>query len=261
MADHQGAEALIRAAEVLEREARGLFDCHTSRGRWAGDYADAKADHDEMLALAGMLRAWNRRPAPAAEPAAWISDDGRAISHEQKARAERDGGASASSVKPYQHPCYRADHLADANKMVAAGWDGLPEPSGVIIVGTQALRAFTADQMRQAIRDALAAAKVPQWLPIEQAPRDGTNVLLVNFKGNIASGLWQGRPGIDEGWWLRGGSEPDVFFNSNHGPSFWMPQPARPSEEEQNQATRRYIATARALSDKAAPGGGEEKAC
>ncbi|BBP95920.1 hypothetical protein BSFA1_10490 [Burkholderia sp. SFA1] len=34
--------------------------------------------------------------------AAWMTEDGRVISAEQKAGAERDGGASASSVQPYR---------------------------------------------------------------------------------------------------------------------------------------------------------------
>lgn len=66
------------------------------------------------------------------------------------------------------------------------------------------------------------------WQPIESAPRDGTNILLLNVKGNIASGLWQGT-GIHQGWWLRGGNCPDTFFNGHHGPTNWMALPALPT--------------------------------
>lgn len=141
MADHQGAEALMRAAEVLEREARGLKHsfCCAHSGKWSPDESGARQDHDEMLALAKTLRAWNRRPAPA--------------------------------------------HLVDANKMVAAGGDGLPElpeqvarvywtlhdgphvgwhsykaMNAAILEGYQPEKPlFTADQMRQYYLDALAA--------------------------------------------------------------------------------------------------------
>ena len=65
------------------------------------------------------------------------------------------------------------------------------------------------------------------WQPIETAPKDGTNVLLVNRKGNMATGLWRGR-GVMAGWWLRGGNGPNVFFNDHHGPTHWMPLPAPP---------------------------------
>ncbi len=68
-----------------------------------------------------------------------------------------------------------------------------------------------------------------KWHPIETAPKDGTNVLLVNRKSNIAAGLWQGQ-GERAGWWLRGGNEPNVFFNNHHGPTHWMPLPPLPSE-------------------------------
>jgi hypothetical protein len=68
----------------------------------------------------------------------------------------------------------------------------------------------------------------PEWLPIETAPMDGTNVLLVNRKGHMACGLW--RDGIlGRGWFLRGGNEPNVFFNDHHGPTHWMPLPEAPA--------------------------------
>lgn len=71
-----------------------------------------------------------------------------------------------------------------------------------------------------------------QWQPMETAPKDGTNILLLNDKGNMATALWQGE-GAMEGWWLRGnsGHRPDVFFNGHRAPTHWMPLPARPGEE------------------------------
>ena len=76
---------------------------------------------------------------------------------------------------------------------------------------------------------AQATAKVQQWQPIETAPKDGTNILLVNRAGNVATGLWQGN-GEYEGWWLRGGNRPNTFFNHHYGPSYWMPLPEPPTE-------------------------------
>lgn len=67
----------------------------------------------------------------------------------------------------------------------------------------------------------------PGWQPIETAPKDGTNILLFNDKGNMATALWQGT-GPMEGWWLRGGNKPDYFFNGHRSPTHWMPLPAAP---------------------------------
>jgi hypothetical protein len=67
------------------------------------------------------------------------------------------------------------------------------------------------------------------WQPIETAPKDGTNVLLITRKGNMATGLWQGS-GPSEGWWLRGSAEPNCFFNGHYGPTHWMQLPQAPKE-------------------------------
>ena len=65
------------------------------------------------------------------------------------------------------------------------------------------------------------------WQPIETAPKDGTNILLVNRRGLMATGLWMA--GIrGRGWFLRGGTKPDTFFNDHHGPTHWMPLPPPP---------------------------------
>lgn len=91
-------------------------------------------------------------------------------------------------------------------------------------IGSPALPKFT-----QLIT--LAVAKEREecgWQPIETAPKDGTNVLLINRKGNQAAGLWMNSL-LGVGWYLRGGNQPDTFFNDHHGPTHWMPLPPPPS--------------------------------
>lgn len=57
--------------------------------------------------------------AEAREPIAWVTDDDRAITAAQKQRALADGGATASSVRPYSIPCYAVSAPADAGEAVA----------------------------------------------------------------------------------------------------------------------------------------------
>ncbi|WP_200888318.1 hypothetical protein [Burkholderia pseudomallei] len=54
--------------------------------------------------------------AEAREPIAWVTDDDRAITAAQKQRALADGGATASSVRPYSIPCYAVSAPADAGE-------------------------------------------------------------------------------------------------------------------------------------------------
>lgn len=81
------------------------------------------------------------------------------------------------------------------------------------------------------IWQAATRAAVPAWQPIETAPKDGTNVLLLNRAGNMACGMWMESRGLGTGWFLRGGSGPDLFFNYHHGPTHWMPLPPAPEEK------------------------------
>lgn len=46
----------LRAAELLEREARDLRECHTLRGVWPEDDAEAESAYHEMIACALELR-------------------------------------------------------------------------------------------------------------------------------------------------------------------------------------------------------------
>jgi hypothetical protein len=64
-------ELLERCAEVLEREAAGLRDAHTLRGRWPKGEDSVRADYTEMRDLAKQLRrsAKYHKPNPLGGPA------------------------------------------------------------------------------------------------------------------------------------------------------------------------------------------------
>lgn len=86
---------------------------------------------------------------------------------------------------------------------------------------------------------ALSAPAVPQWMPIEAAPKDGTEVLLSNGT-DVSAGNWLHREGgiherrdlegryidqdEDEGYdgWI------DWSGGMNPKPSHWMPLPESP---------------------------------
>lgn len=44
------------AADLLEKEAQALLECHTIDGEW-GDEIDVKAEHNDMIETARQLRA------------------------------------------------------------------------------------------------------------------------------------------------------------------------------------------------------------
>lgn len=88
-------------------------------------YARNVADVEQLLSEMGeRLDAFESTPQPAQadapaearEPIAWVTDDDRAITAAQKQRALADGGATASSVRPYSVPCYAVSAPADAGE-------------------------------------------------------------------------------------------------------------------------------------------------
>lgn len=49
-------ELAMRAAQLLEREAAALRECHTIKGEWSNEDAPVEADYHEMMSVALELR-------------------------------------------------------------------------------------------------------------------------------------------------------------------------------------------------------------
>ncbi|KVC83999.1 hypothetical protein WI75_04835 [Burkholderia ubonensis] len=97
---------------------------HDTSGEFDSLFMPALEDGDEVLGWQSLPK-WDDAapqpaqadaPAQAREPAAWVTDDDRAITDAQKQRALADGGATASSVRPYSIPCYASRAPADAGE-------------------------------------------------------------------------------------------------------------------------------------------------
>ena len=149
-------------------------------------------------------------------------------------------GPEADTVASKLEEC--ADHIEKLEKQLAERDAALARCVEALSVAEQEIFQLSGEDIENEIinsvirplvsslpASAQATAKVQQWQPIETAPKDGTNILLVNRAGNVATGLWQGN-GEYEGWWLRGGNRPNTFFNHHYGPSYWMPLPEPPTE-------------------------------
>ncbi|WP_412021498.1 hypothetical protein [Burkholderia cepacia] len=76
--------------------------------------------------------------AEAAIIGAWRTEDGRAISAEQKDGMLRDGGAGASSVRPYSIPCYLGSPAMAAEAVaIPGGWQLVPKELTEDMVATK----------------------------------------------------------------------------------------------------------------------------
>ncbi|MBR7942321.1 hypothetical protein [Burkholderia cenocepacia] len=118
--------ANARASSANEPGAEGA-DALAHEVWSAAQRAPGEGIEDAVQRIAAIL---SRSPAMAAQPArAWETDDGRVISNEQKQQALRDGGASASSVRPFSIALGRIGAVpAMAAEAVAipAGWKAMP---------------------------------------------------------------------------------------------------------------------------------------
>ncbi|KGX48589.1 hypothetical protein Y600_6307 [Burkholderia pseudomallei MSHR3709] len=122
-------ERVVRAAQVLRLEV----DLYRAQADAPDDTHKFKNFHRRLCERFGYVHDeidWRRdqvsliewiakkadAPAEAREPIAWMTDDDRAITAAQKQRALADGGATASSVRPYSIPCYAVSAPADAGE-------------------------------------------------------------------------------------------------------------------------------------------------
>ena len=64
----------------------------------------------------------------------------------------------------------------------------------------------------------------PEWQPIETAPKDGTDVLVVADGVVSEAEYW----GDDRGWWLAN-TAPTDYIDSQVWPTHWMPLPPPPT--------------------------------
>ncbi|KGV80216.1 putative gp43 [Burkholderia pseudomallei MSHR4375] len=118
------ADALGEEAYVAKRMTETLATVYTTIiGDDEVDTDDGLNAIERVVRAAQVLRlevdlyrAQADAPAEAREPIAWVTDDDRAITAAQKQRALADGGATASSVRPYSIPCYAVSAPADAGE-------------------------------------------------------------------------------------------------------------------------------------------------
>ncbi|MFA8336346.1 hypothetical protein [Burkholderia cenocepacia] len=107
---------LLPEAVITTADGEAVFTAHQMQG-----YANA---YGEMV----RARASSANETEAESVRAWATDDGRVISNEQKQQALRDGGASASSVRPYAQALGRIAPAQAAESMaIPAGWTKLAE--------------------------------------------------------------------------------------------------------------------------------------
>jgi hypothetical protein len=78
------------------------------------------------------------------------------------------------------------------------------------------------------IRDLLAALKAQQgetaWRSMDEAPMDGSHVLLADVAGTVAEGYWLEGVGL----WLRANTSIDDESSVVIVPAHWQPLPAAP---------------------------------
>lgn len=139
--------------------------------------------------------------------------------------ARREAQHQLETCKTELAKLERYGFMLSRGALVPAGWVAVP------VDPTEAMRSVIINesdiyQSPDVLYAALLAAapKLPQgdgWLPIESAPKDGSEILLLSRKGRIANGCWM--TATDKvGAWMW----PYVLQEPTH----WMPLPQPPRE-------------------------------
>ena len=78
----------------------------------------------------------------------------------------------------------------------------------------------------------IRADLVPQWQPIETAPRDGTRILLFSQKYGPSTGHWSEQKELQEGYFpVEGHWKMHSVLNKEEKPTHWMPLLEPPKED------------------------------
>ena len=77
---------------------------------------------------------------------------------------------------------------------------------------------------KELMEQAVSGGIEHEWQPIESAPRDGTEVLLVCVTGDIGVCYWRTDGKDNQGYWTWG------LGHSFFGPTHWMPLPKPPGD-------------------------------
>ena len=105
-----------------------------------------------------------------------------------------------------------------------------PTSQFIAACNPSAIRALLADL--DEARAALSAAKAGGWLPIETAPKDGTEMLLLFGNAEYIFGKTHGR--VRAACWTGSGASANwslPYFKDNP-PTAWQPLPAPPAQKE-----------------------------
>lgn len=97
----------------------------------------------------------------------------------------------------------------------------------VVCLGDGKTREHTngCDHATTAIAAAIQAER-PQWRPIEEAPKDGTAILLFFPEGFCHVGTWLPKSNV----WAVTYRKPDLHYFDVDRPTHWMPLPTPPGE-------------------------------
>jgi hypothetical protein len=67
-----------------------------------------------------------------------------------------------------------------------------------------------------------------QWKPIETAPKDGTEILVVDHHGEIQLVFWAKYWRHSYDWCIKGGEQEEGSDKTADNPTHWMPLPEPP---------------------------------
>jgi hypothetical protein len=163
------------------------------------------------------------------EPVAWVHEDDphRVISAATKVGAEKDGGAIASTTKPYSIPAFAAPVAQQPQAEARPCHAFNVTKNGALIEWEPTTMVFALPDGKHALYTAPQQAEaVPQWQPIETAPRKEAFLAVLSCGGEqqICTMRWPVAEAKN--------ARPDSATHHVERVTHWMPLPAAPQPKE-----------------------------